>query len=664
MDNTEGGSGKNWNQFEANQRLFNVKSSYDENLYTSKLDTSKLSKDQLEYAERMAKEIEGQTSDNIHLQEERGHLQERDSGMYDEEDLYSGVLGSRPSYPHGAGGSEKEGSGKSVVNTLTGAWKKGLKVSSGTPPVNTNATPNSASKKQQSGATAGGSRSNSANANSPSVDSADGDNVWRRRGTPSIQHQPATAASGKQQATKKAEAEDSKEPAGVAGRSGSSNSPPPGLGAADSAAGPAEPASDSQFTTPRKDTSASISAATSDAPAESQSQTAVETPAASKAKPAEAAGDSAAAADVASTPAAPSTASSAAVTPALSDGKTPPPLAPAPAAAAKAKSKFALNAGAAEFKPSFGFTPSPNPVAPVPAGTPMQTPTQTPTPTPSGGGTPGLGQQQNMGMYVDNYGQPIAPHMQTPPHGQQQHQPQFATPQGNAGPMVAGGMYPHPQQGQQQHPGPYQMVPQHVNMQMGAPAHVMMMNGMPMTMNGAPMMPPPPFIQAQAGGYGAPQEMVDPNNMQPMMGGMQVPPNAQGNVVQFVPNAEGIMVPMGMGFYPGAGGQPPYGMVPAGVDMNGQPAHMNPNMNMNMMPNAGGGFAMMPPGGQMPMQMQQMQYNQAPMQQMYPSHMGGQQQQQYQHPGGSGNRGHYGGNTGGSPGQPQYPHAMNRQNNR
>lgn len=43
-------SSGSWNQFEANKRLFNVRSSYDENLYTSKLDTSKLTRKQMEEA--------------------------------------------------------------------------------------------------------------------------------------------------------------------------------------------------------------------------------------------------------------------------------------------------------------------------------------------------------------------------------------------------------------------------------------------------------------------------------------------------------------------------------------------------------------------------------------------------------------------------------------
>jgi PAB1-binding protein PBP1 len=63
-----------WNQFETNMRLFNVKSTYDENLYTKKLDMSLISKEALAEADRLAHEIEGTASTNIHVQEERGEV--------------------------------------------------------------------------------------------------------------------------------------------------------------------------------------------------------------------------------------------------------------------------------------------------------------------------------------------------------------------------------------------------------------------------------------------------------------------------------------------------------------------------------------------------------------------------------------------------------------
>ena len=54
------------------------------------MDKSTLSKAQMDRAERLAKEIEGTASRNIHVQEERGQVSEQD-GDWDEEDKYSGV---------------------------------------------------------------------------------------------------------------------------------------------------------------------------------------------------------------------------------------------------------------------------------------------------------------------------------------------------------------------------------------------------------------------------------------------------------------------------------------------------------------------------------------------------------------------------------------------
>lgn len=86
---SSGGSKKSeWDQFETNRRLFDVTSSYDENIYTKRLDMSSLSRDQIAFAERTAREIESTVSTNIHVQEERGQLDERE---LDEEDMYSGV---------------------------------------------------------------------------------------------------------------------------------------------------------------------------------------------------------------------------------------------------------------------------------------------------------------------------------------------------------------------------------------------------------------------------------------------------------------------------------------------------------------------------------------------------------------------------------------------
>ncbi|RHY50229.1 hypothetical protein DYB30_012143, partial [Aphanomyces astaci] len=71
LDASRGGK-TSWNQFEVNSKLFGVKNTYDENLYTTKLDKSKISFEQSKAAEKLAREIESQTSQNHHVSEERG----------------------------------------------------------------------------------------------------------------------------------------------------------------------------------------------------------------------------------------------------------------------------------------------------------------------------------------------------------------------------------------------------------------------------------------------------------------------------------------------------------------------------------------------------------------------------------------------------------------
>ena len=63
--------GANPNFIPTPYRLFNVKSTFDENLYTTPLDKTSLSKKQMADAERIAAEIESKSSNNIHIREER-----------------------------------------------------------------------------------------------------------------------------------------------------------------------------------------------------------------------------------------------------------------------------------------------------------------------------------------------------------------------------------------------------------------------------------------------------------------------------------------------------------------------------------------------------------------------------------------------------------------
>ena len=96
-----------WDQFATNSHLFGAKSTYDENLYTTAIDRSAPSYRRREAeAERIAREIEGSTSSNAHMREERGQALENDGE--DEEEKYSGVRRDEKLYPPLAmGGANK-----------------------------------------------------------------------------------------------------------------------------------------------------------------------------------------------------------------------------------------------------------------------------------------------------------------------------------------------------------------------------------------------------------------------------------------------------------------------------------------------------------------------------------------------------------------------------
>ncbi|QDZ21290.1 LsmAD domain-containing protein [Chloropicon primus] len=90
-----GAGGKDWDQFAAFERMTGAKTTYSEEQYTTALNKSDPRMKAIEArAERIAREIEGQSSSNTHVAEERGHYID-DSGM-DEEDKYSGVLRGAP----------------------------------------------------------------------------------------------------------------------------------------------------------------------------------------------------------------------------------------------------------------------------------------------------------------------------------------------------------------------------------------------------------------------------------------------------------------------------------------------------------------------------------------------------------------------------------------
>ncbi|XP_018488756.1 polyadenylate-binding protein-interacting protein 3 isoform X2 [Raphanus sativus] len=81
---------KGWNQFEVNETLFGVTSTFDEELYTTKLERGPLTRELLEQALRIAREIEGENTRDLHVAEERG-LQLSGKFDIDEETKYSSV---------------------------------------------------------------------------------------------------------------------------------------------------------------------------------------------------------------------------------------------------------------------------------------------------------------------------------------------------------------------------------------------------------------------------------------------------------------------------------------------------------------------------------------------------------------------------------------------
>ncbi|KAF2968719.1 hypothetical protein GQX73_g4793 [Xylaria multiplex] len=86
-------TGRNWDQFAANERQFGIKTTYDENIYTTTIDKSHPQyRERLAIAEKAAKEIEGSATTTAHHAEERQmNFTGGDDGGDDEEDKYSGV---------------------------------------------------------------------------------------------------------------------------------------------------------------------------------------------------------------------------------------------------------------------------------------------------------------------------------------------------------------------------------------------------------------------------------------------------------------------------------------------------------------------------------------------------------------------------------------------
>ena len=60
---------RGWDQFETNEALFGVKSTFDEELYTTKLEKGPQTRELEKQALRIAREIEGEETQDLHLAE-------------------------------------------------------------------------------------------------------------------------------------------------------------------------------------------------------------------------------------------------------------------------------------------------------------------------------------------------------------------------------------------------------------------------------------------------------------------------------------------------------------------------------------------------------------------------------------------------------------------
>ncbi|KAF2323606.1 hypothetical protein GH714_036294 [Hevea brasiliensis] len=85
-----GSRNRGWDQFETNEMLFGVKSTFDEELYTTKLERGPQMRELEKEAMRIAREIEGEDTQDLHLAEERG-IQLYENFDIDEETRFSSV---------------------------------------------------------------------------------------------------------------------------------------------------------------------------------------------------------------------------------------------------------------------------------------------------------------------------------------------------------------------------------------------------------------------------------------------------------------------------------------------------------------------------------------------------------------------------------------------
>ncbi|WPH01171.1 Hypothetical protein R9X50_00400700 [Acrodontium crateriforme] len=116
----ESSSTAGWDQFAANERLYGVQSTYDENIYTTQINRSDPQYRQREaQAAKIAREIEESAPANAHVAEERTQNAKAGEGGLDEEDKYSGVKRDTSALPKRAAGAYVPPSQRPLTNAPT-----------------------------------------------------------------------------------------------------------------------------------------------------------------------------------------------------------------------------------------------------------------------------------------------------------------------------------------------------------------------------------------------------------------------------------------------------------------------------------------------------------------------------------------------------------------
>ncbi|KAH9598436.1 Ataxin 2 [Trypanosoma melophagium] len=111
----DAGQNESWDQFAVNEKTFGVKTTYKEELYTTRLDHSKITEEQRAHADRVAREIEVSTTRGIAHRMEREEYLKDDEGR-DEGTLYSDVY--RPQQEEKAAYAPPSGTGRKRGNEM------------------------------------------------------------------------------------------------------------------------------------------------------------------------------------------------------------------------------------------------------------------------------------------------------------------------------------------------------------------------------------------------------------------------------------------------------------------------------------------------------------------------------------------------------------------